>query len=85
MNHNLMKIDNTQQNNKCKLCGQRDETVNHTISDCIKIEIIQTTALSNSARILRKIPEARVEMLSFRIVLISTTSSSNEKLKAVSD
>ena len=26
------KIDNTQQNSKCRFCGEKDETVNHRIS-----------------------------------------------------
>ena len=28
------RIDKTQQNNKCWLCGDRDETINHIISEC---------------------------------------------------
>ena len=31
------KIDKTQQNSKCWLCGYRDETINHTISECSKL------------------------------------------------
>ncbi len=27
------KIDKTQQNSKCRLCGDRDETINHIISE----------------------------------------------------
>ena len=30
-------IDKTQQNSKCKLCGERDETINHIISECSKL------------------------------------------------
>ena len=30
------KIDKTQQNSKCRLCGDRDETINHIISECRK-------------------------------------------------
>ena len=30
-------IDKTQQNSKCKLCGDRDEAINHIISECSKI------------------------------------------------
>ena len=26
----------TQQNSKCRLCGDRDETINHIISECSK-------------------------------------------------
>ena len=28
------KIDKTQQNNRCRLNGERDETINHIISEC---------------------------------------------------
>ena len=31
------KINNTQQNSKYRLCGDRDETVNHIISECSKL------------------------------------------------
>ena len=31
-----VKIDNTQQNSKCKLCGDKDETVNHMMSESTK-------------------------------------------------
>ena len=30
-------IDKTQQNSKCRLCGDRDETINHIISECSKL------------------------------------------------
>ena len=36
-NHIKAKIDKTQQNNKCRLCGDRDETINHIISECSKL------------------------------------------------
>ena len=32
-----MKIDKTQQNSKCRLCGEKDETINHLISECSKL------------------------------------------------
>ena len=32
-----MWIDKTQQNSRCRLCGDRDETVNHIISECSKL------------------------------------------------
>ena len=32
-----MKIHNTQQNYKCSLCGDWDETINHIISECSKL------------------------------------------------
>ena len=35
-NHIKVKIDNTQQNSNFKICGNRDETVNH-ISECNKL------------------------------------------------
>ena len=31
------RIDKTQQNSKCRLCGDRDETINHIISECRKL------------------------------------------------
>ena len=31
------KIDHTEQNNKCRLCSNRDETINHIISECSKL------------------------------------------------
>ena len=31
------KIDKIQQNSKCRLCGNRDETINHIISECSKL------------------------------------------------
>ena len=36
-NHIKARIDKTQQNSKCRLCGDRDETINHVISECIKL------------------------------------------------
>ena len=33
-NHIKARIDKTQQNSKCWLCGDRDETINHIISEC---------------------------------------------------
>ena len=35
-NHTKARIDKTQQNSKCRLCGDRDETINH-ISECSKL------------------------------------------------
>ena len=35
-NHFKTRIDNTQQNSKCRLCVDRDETINH-ISECRKL------------------------------------------------
>ena len=31
------RIDKTQQNSKCRLCGDRDETINYIISECTKL------------------------------------------------
>ena len=36
-NHIKARIDNTQQNSKCRLCGDRDETISHIISECSKL------------------------------------------------
>ena len=37
INYMKAKIKNTQQNCKCTLCGDREETINHIISDCNKL------------------------------------------------
>ena len=36
-NHIKARIDKMQQNCKCRLCGDRDETINHIISECSKL------------------------------------------------
>ena len=36
-NHIKARIDKTQQNSNCRLCGDRDETINHIISKCRKL------------------------------------------------
>ena len=36
-NHIEARIDKTQQNSKCRLCSDRDETINHMISECSKL------------------------------------------------
>ena len=36
-NHIKARIDKTQQNSECWLCGDRDETINHIISECNKL------------------------------------------------
>ena len=36
-NHIKARIDKTQQNSKCSLCGDRDETINYIISECRKL------------------------------------------------
>ena len=35
--HIKARIDKTQQNSKCRLCGDKDETINHIISECSKL------------------------------------------------
>ena len=37
INHIKVRIDKTQQNSKCRLCSDRDETINHIISECSKL------------------------------------------------
>ena len=36
-NHIKARIDKTQQNSKSKLRGDRDETINHIITECRKL------------------------------------------------
>ena len=36
-NNNKARIDKTQQKSKCRLCGDRDETINHIISEYRKL------------------------------------------------
>ena len=36
-NKSKPRIDKTQQNSKCRLCGDRDENINHIISECNKL------------------------------------------------
>ena len=31
------RIDKMQQNRKCRLCGDRNETINHIICECSKL------------------------------------------------
>ena len=35
-NHIKARIDKMLQNSKCRLCGDREETINHIISECSK-------------------------------------------------
>ena len=37
INYVKAKIDKTQQNSKCRLCGDRDEMINHKITECSKL------------------------------------------------
>ena len=36
-NHFKARIEKTQQNNSCSLCGDSDESINHKISECSKL------------------------------------------------
>ena len=36
-NHIKVKTDKTQENNRCRLCGDSDETINHIVSECSKL------------------------------------------------
>ena len=36
-NHIKARIDKMQQNSKCSICGDRDKTINHIISECSKL------------------------------------------------
>ena len=36
-NHTKARIDNTQQNSKCRLCSDRDETIYHIVNECSKL------------------------------------------------
>ena len=36
-NYIKVKIDKTQQNSKCRICGDRDETINYIRSECSKL------------------------------------------------
>ena len=36
-NYSKARIDKTLQNSKCRLCGNRDETINNIISECSKL------------------------------------------------
>ena len=36
-NHIKARIDKTQQNSKCRLCGDRDKTIYHIISESSKL------------------------------------------------
>ena len=37
INHINTRIDKTQQNSKSWLCGDKEETINHIISECSKL------------------------------------------------
>ena len=49
-NHIKARIDKTQQNSKCRLCNDRDETINHIISKCSKLAQKEYKARHGSAR-----------------------------------
>ena len=57
-NHIKARIDKTQQNSKCRLCSDRDETTGlEDLEVGDRVETIQTTALLKTARILRRVLE----------------------------
>ena len=33
----MLKRDKTPKNSRCRLCGDRDETINHIINECSKL------------------------------------------------
>ena len=35
-NYDKFKIDETQKNSKCRLCGEKDDTFNHIVRECSK-------------------------------------------------
>ena len=43
-NHIKARIDKTLQNSKCRLCSDREETINHIISECCKLAEKEYTA-----------------------------------------
>ena len=47
-----VRIDKTQQNSKCRLCGDRDETINHIISKCSKLTQFLITLPTQSCLVL---------------------------------
>ena len=46
-NHIKVRIDRTLQNSKCRLCGDRDETINHIITECSKFVQKGASVLEN--------------------------------------
>ena len=36
-NHIKARIDKTQENSKCRLCSDRDETIHHILNECSKL------------------------------------------------
>ena len=48
-NHIKSRIDITQQNSRCRLCGDRDETINDIISECSKLKSLRLN-MTGSAR-----------------------------------
>ena len=47
INHIKARIDKMQQNSKRRLCGDRDETINHIISGCSKLAQMEYKARYN--------------------------------------
>ena len=46
-NHIKARIDKTQRNSKYRLCGDRNETINHIISECSKLALKEYKARHN--------------------------------------
>ena len=46
-NYIKIKIEHTQQDNKCRFCGDRDETNNHIRSECCKLVQKNCTDISS--------------------------------------
>ena len=69
-NHIKARIDKTQQNSKCRLCGDRNKTINHILSECSKLnQMGYETGLGGQGD-----PEGNVqERLTVRINGICTT------------
>ena len=64
------RIGRTQQNGKCRLCSDKDETINHIIIECSKLalkETTQTKALLRMARILRRVLKTWVDLQSLKL------------------
>ena len=63
-NHTKARIDKTQQNNRCKLCGDIDETINHMISERSKLaqkEYKTRTTLVRQGDPLRTVQEIEIQ------------------------
>ena len=59
-NHIKARIDKTQQNSKCRLCGDRDKTINHIISECSKLAQKNETRLGGQVDPLGNVQEISI-------------------------